>query len=191
MPYALGGWATTDVSLLSWAGNALERSGAHRAMGFTQRPVTRLWEGLYSSQQSTIHRHRLLGNAWHLQVAKFMLMILILLQSVHLAAADVPMPPRETSLQMVCRLARAEHHALGTRPPFLGQLFNIDKLTIFGTIGRYHLNVVTLCWHHLTSNQVSCRRCTSVFHCSLGCVSRLSRRSKTWLRHGRRWHQTG
>ena len=120
-------------------------------------------------------RHRLLANAWHLQVAKFMLMMILCHPERH---------PFRWSAEWLG--PNIMHLGLAH---LSGQLLNIDKLTIFGTIGRYHLNVVTLCWHHLTSNQVSCKRCTSVFHCSLmclGCVSRLSRRPKTWLRHGRR-----
>ena len=61
-------------------------------------------------------RHRLLGNSWHLQVARFVLMIL--LQHCGTSEAFPMSTPRETALQFVCNLARAEDPALGTHPPF-------------------------------------------------------------------------
>ena len=61
-------------------------------------------------------RHRLLGNSWHLQVAKFLL--LILLTNCPLNAEAIPTQPKETSLQFVCRLAQHEPPALGTTSPF-------------------------------------------------------------------------
>ena len=61
-------------------------------------------------------RHRLLGNSWHLQVAKFLL--LILLTNCPSNAEAIPLAPRETTLQFVCRWARHEPPALGTVLPF-------------------------------------------------------------------------
>ena len=64
-------------------------------------------------------RHRLLGNAWHLQVVKFLLMLL--LQCSRGAAAQlggVPPSVHETALQFVCRMSTHEPPDLGTVPPF-------------------------------------------------------------------------
>lgn len=61
-------------------------------------------------------RHRLLGNSWHLHVAKFI--ILLLLQSCQAHNPGIPEPPSESALQMVCRMARSEPPSLGTCQPF-------------------------------------------------------------------------
>ena len=61
-------------------------------------------------------RHRMLGNSWHLQVAKFILMIL--LQQCTVSSASLLAPPQESALQFTCRIARAEDPSLGTTPPF-------------------------------------------------------------------------
>ena len=66
-------------------------------------------------------RHRLLGNGWHLQVVKFIL--ILLLRSCGTTAMPAPRVeptggPRETALQFVCRLSRGQPPQLGTISPF-------------------------------------------------------------------------
>lgn len=64
-------------------------------------------------------RHRLLGNAWHLQVVKFILILLLQCQAPGATTApSLPVGPRESALQFVCRVSRAEPADLGTVQPF-------------------------------------------------------------------------
>ena len=67
-------------------------------------------------------RHRLLGNAWHLQVIRLLLMILLQASKTEatLVASHTYLSrtPPETALQFVCRLSRHDPPCLGTIPPF-------------------------------------------------------------------------
>ena len=68
------------------------------------------------TEASEHDRHRFLGISWHLQLAKFILMIL--LQQCSVSEASLVAPPKESALQFTCRLTRAEDPGLGTSPPF-------------------------------------------------------------------------
>ena len=64
-------------------------------------------------------RHRMMGNAWNCTVAKFLLTIILILgqsDGTH-SMQTIPLPPRQSALQMVTVWAQREPHGMGPIEP--------------------------------------------------------------------------
>ena len=109
-------------------------------------------------------RHRLLGNAWHLQVVKFILILLLQCQAPGATTApSLPVGPRESALHFVCRVSRAEPADLGTVQPFRTSSPHrmADDLWDHWQVSHECCHPI---WHHPEWNLAQSEPYTSVAH---------------------------